>query len=198
MKKMLILGAKIFGIFIICIFILGALGTCINHTSNTSVVDIDTCLVEQVDTISEPEIKTWEYTEEKDEMTDSKNFWYSLKSDNFVNFDFPYEGDSYLNINIRYMRKDGYNVILTIDKGQMVGNEINNTNYVTVRFDNDKPEKYYYDSAADYSSDTVFIRNKSKFIKKCKKAKNIIIEQEFYHEGCKTFKFHVDKSLVIK
>ena len=195
MKKLIVI---IFGIIVL-------MGACINSTSD----DVSNTSEEQVENTNDNNVssdstsvnditKTWEYSEENDDMDDSKNFWYSLQSDNYANFDFPYEGNSYLTITVRYMKKWGYDVILRIDKGQMVGNEINGTNYVRVRFDDGKVEKYYYDTPADYSSDNVFIRNKSKFIKKCKKAKTIIIEQEFYREGCHQFKFHVDKSLVIK
>lgn len=198
MKKIIVI---IFGVLVF-------MGACINSTSNTqtnntNVEDVDSdeniSVSDSSSTNTNKKVftKTWEYSEDNDQMDDSKNFWYSLRSDNFVNFDFPYQGDSYLNIQIRYMKKYGYDVILTIDNGQMVGNSINGTNYVRVRFDNDKPEKYYYNEPADYSSDCVFIKNKSKFIKKCKAAKTIIIEQEFYQAGCHQFKFHVDKSLVM-
>lgn len=192
-------------ISILCIIVF--MVACINSNNDTSTITTKNVSSDETistsDSISTNKVqeiynKTWEYSTEIDNMDDSKNFWYSLRSDNFANFDFPYQGDSYLTIQVRYMKKYGYDVLLTIDKGQMVGNDINGTNYVRVRFDNGKPEKYYYNEPADYSSDCVFIKNKSKFIKKCKSAKTIIIEQEFYQAGFHQFKFHVDKPLVIK
>ena len=45
-----------------------------------------------------------------DEMTDSENIWASVKSDNYVNQDFPYEGNTYASITVRYMKKYGYDV----------------------------------------------------------------------------------------
>lgn len=191
-------------LIVIILGIIVFMGACINSTNDNTTssdqVESENINSDNDSSVSEDSTKekTWEYSDEVDQMDNSTNFWYSLRSDNFANFDFPYQGNSYLTISIRYMKKYGYDVILTIDKGQMVGNEINGTNYVRVRFDDGKVEKYYYNTPDDYSSDCVFIKNKSKFIKKCKSAKTIIIEQEFYQEGCHQFKFHVDKPLTIK
>lgn len=191
-------------LIVIILGIIVFMGACINSTNDNTTssdqVESENTNSDNDSNVSEDSTKekTWEYSDEVDQMDNSTNFWYSLRSDNFANFDFPYQGNSYLTISIRYMKKYGYDVILTIDKGQMVGNEINGTNYVRVRFDDGKVEKYYYNTPDDYSSDCVFIKNKSKFIKKCKSAKTIIIEQEFYQEGCHQFKFHVDKPLTIK
>lgn len=111
------------------------------------------------------------------------------------NFDFPYEGNSYLTITVRWMKKYGYDVLLEITKGQMVGNEYNGTNYVRVRFDGGKVQKFYYNEPNDGSSNLVFLKKAHTFIEKCKSAKDIIIEQEFYQEGVHQFKFHVDEPL---
>ncbi len=175
---------------------------CINcnsiTTSNGTYLDSDTALIDTAlygNTPIEVEKKTWSLQTEQDEMDDSKSYWYSLQSDNYANFDFPYEGDSYLTITVRWMKKYGYDVLLKITDGQMVGNEYNGTNYVRVRFDGGKVQKFYYDEPNDGSSNHVFLRNAQKFIEKCKNAKDIIIEQEFYQEGVHQFKFHVDEPL---
>ena len=175
---------------------------CINcnsiTTSNGTYLDSDTAVIDTAlygNTPIEVEKKTWSLQTEQDEMDDSKSYFYSLQSDNYANFDFPYEGDSYLTIGVRWMKKSGYDVLLKITDGQMVGNEYNGTNYVRVRFDGGKVQKFYYDEPNDGSSNLVFLRNAQKFIEKCKNAKDIIIEQEFYQEGVHQFKFHVDEPL---
>lgn len=175
---------------------------CINcnsiTTSNGTYLDSDTAVIDTAlygNTPIEVEKKTWSLKTKQDEMDDSKSYFYSLQSDNYANFDFPYEGDSYLTIGVRWMKKSGYDVLLKITDGQMVGNEYNGTNYVRVRFDGGKVQKFYYDEPNDGSSDLVFLRNAQKFIEKCKNAKDIIIEQEFYQEGVHQFKFHVDEPL---
>lgn len=175
---------------------------CINcnsiTTSNGTYLDSDTAVIDTAlygNTPIEVEKKTWSLKTKQDEMDDSKSYFYSLQSDNYANFDFPYEGDSYLTIGVRWMKKSGYDVLLKITDGQMVGNEYNGTNYVRVRFDGGKVQKFYYDEPNDGSSNLVFLRNAQKFIEKCKNAKDIIIEQEFYQEGVHQFKFHVDEPL---
>lgn len=167
-------------------------------TSNGTYLDSDTAVIDTAlygNTSIEVEKKTWSLQTKQDEMDDSKSYWYSLQSDNYANFDFPYEGDSYLTITVRWMKKYGYDVLLEITDGQMVGDEYNGTNYVRVRFDGGKVQKFYYNEPNDGSSNLVFLRNAQKFIEKCKNAKDIIIEQEFYQEGVHQFKFHVDEPL---
>ena len=167
-------------------------------TSNGTYLDSDTAVIDTAlygNTPIEVEKKTWSLQTKQDEMDDSKSYWYSLQSDNYANFDFPYEGDSYLTITVRWMKKYGYDVLLEITDGQMVGNEYNGTNYVRVRFDGGKVQKFYYNEPNDGSSNLIFLRNAQKIIEKCKNAKDIIIEQEFYQEGVHQFKFHVDEPL---
>ena len=56
------------------------------------------------------------------------------------------------------MKKYGYDVLIGITSGQIHGNEYNDDNYVMVRFDKDKPIKYWFNESSDNSSDIVFIR----------------------------------------
>lgn len=192
MKK-IILAIVGVSFFVLCINMCNSI-----TTSNSTYLDSDTAVIDTAlygNTPIEVEKKTWSLQTKQDEMDDSKSYWYSLQSDNYANFDFPYEGDSYLTITVRWMKKYGYDVLLEITDGQMVGNEYNGTNYVRVRFDGGKVQKFYYNEPNDGSSNLVFLRNAQKFIEKCKNAKDIIIEQEFYQEGVHQFKFHVDEPL---
>ena len=93
------------------------------------------------------------------------------------------------------MKKYGYDVLIQITKGQIVGNEYNGSNYVTVRFDDNAPKKYYFNDAEDGSSDVVFINKHSEFIKQCKQAKDIKVEIPLYQAGRPVFSFHVDEPL---
>ena len=192
MKKIILVIVGV-SFFVLCINMCNSI-----TTSNSTYLDSDTAVIDTAlygNMPTEVEKKTWSLLTEQDKMDDSKSYWYSLQSDNYANFDFPYEGDSYLTITVRWMKKYGYDVLLEITKGQMVGNEYNGTNYVRVRFDGGKVQKFYYNEPNDGSSNLVFLRNAQKFIEKCKNAKDIIIEQEFYQEGVHQFKFHVDEPL---
>lgn len=192
MKKIILVIVGV-SFFVLCINMCNSI-----TTSNGAYLDSDTAVIDTAlygNTPIEVEKKAWSLQTKQDEMDDSKSYWYSLQSDNYANFDFPYEGDSYLTITVRWMKKYGYDVLLEITDGQMVGDEYNGTNYVRVRFDGGKVQKFYYNEPNDGSSNLVFLRNAQKFIEKCKNAKDIIIEQEFYQEGVHQFKFHVDEPL---
>lgn len=93
------------------------------------------------------------------------------------------------------MKKYGYDVLLTIDRGQIVGNSINGSNYVTVRFDGGTPKKYTFNDSEDGSTETVFLNNQKDFMERCKKSKEIKIEMPLYQAGRPVFVFHVDKPL---
>ncbi len=137
----------------------------------------------------------WNFRIETDEMTDSKNIWASIRSDNYINQDFPYEGNTYASITVRYMKKYGYDVLVKIDEGQIYGSEYSGNNYVTIRFDSTAAKKYYFNDAADGSSKTIFLKNAKDFIEKSKKAKDIKVDIPIYQSGRPIFSFHVDKPL---
>ena len=135
--------------------------------------------------------KMWEIKTEKDEMTDKENVWATLTSSNYIKQDFPYQGETYARICVRYMSKYGNDVIISIDKGQIYGG-----NKVVARFDDGQPIDYTFSEPSDGSSEDIFINNKSSFIAKCKTAKEIKIEIPIYEEGMNVFTFNVDSVLV--
>ena len=94
------------------------------------------------------------------------------------------------------MKKYGYDVLITITQGQIDGRDYNGTNYITARFDEGTAKKYRFNEASDGSSNVVFLRNASDFIKRCKKAKDIKIDIPIYQAGRPVFSFHVDEPLV--
>ena len=162
------------------------------------VEEVDTVAVALPDDEVAPEKNkvTWDFTIVKDEIYDTNNIWAEIKSDNYISQSFPYEGYTYATISVRYMKKYGYDVIIVISKGQIHGNRYSGDNYITARFDEGTPKKYYFNEAADGSSDRVFLSNKSDFIKRCKQAKDIKIDIPIFQAGRPLFTFHVDEPLV--
>ncbi len=188
---------------IIFIVIVISIVTCVSNKNRSlsddkeDTLDTDTvAVVDETILPSEPQKVTWKISSEKDEMTDTQNTWAKIVSDNFISQDFPYEGYTYASITVRYMKKYGYDVLVSITKGQIDGREYYGTDYVTARFDEGAPKKYYYNESADGSSDVIFIRNASDFIKRCKQAKDIKIDIPIYKAGRPVFVFHVDEPLV--
>lgn len=147
--------------------------------------------------LSEGKEHEWNFQIETDAMTDSKNIWASIVSDNSTNLGSPY-GRSYCRLTVRYMKKWGYDVLVQLTSGQIHGSKYHNENYVMARFDEEQPIKYWFDEAADASSDCVFIRKKSDFISRCKKTKSIKLEVPIFQGGRPVFTFEVSSPLVWK
>lgn len=191
----------LFGIIIFLSLILSWCTSDDTEVNKINSVDVETTAetndleVPEAKPVIEKDSTRWLVKESIDEMTDSKNVWKSLDSENLAYFSFPYDGGSSLNLCVRYMKKYGTDVILTITKGQLLSNEYNGTNYVTVRFDDDAPQRFYTNDAADGSNDYLFLRNARKFIKRAKTAKSIKIQVPVYQEGNPTFTFKVDVPL---
>ncbi len=164
-------------------------------TEGIDTVVVDTAMIkDKASSETSSYKKTWDFTTDIDEMTDSKNIWATLVSDNSIKQEFPYD-ITYGKITVRYMKKYGYDVLVQITSGQIHGSAYSDDNYVMVRFDKDKPIKYWFDEPADNSSDCIFIRKKNDFITRCKKAKTIKVEIPLYQAGRPVFEFHVDEPL---
>lgn len=194
------IGLIIVGIVVFLLVILSISNSHDNNKvdiSDTSFADSDS-IAAPVDDAPEQALpstkKTWEFSSKTNEMTDSKDIWASLTSDNTIEQDFPYSTTSGV-ITIRHMKKYGYDVLISITSGQIHGNEYDDDNYVMARFGNNKPIKYWFDEPADNSSDVVFIRKASDFIRRCKKAKAIKVEIPIYQGGRPIFEFSVDEPL---
>lgn len=193
-------------VLVIAILVVLIMGIVLSNNNNQVVGNLEETEgideIEAVDTVAvgeaepEPRKVMWDFTIQKDEMTDTKNIWAKITSDDYVYQDFPYEGMTYAYITVRYMKKYGYDVIIEITKGQINGQEYYGTHYITARFDEGAPKKYYFNKAADGSSTMVFLRSSSDFIKRCKQAKDIKIDIPLYKGGRPVFNFHVDEPLV--
>ena len=199
-KGLYIMGAAVFAI-IILLLIVALSGKKRDAQSalpvEETIIDVDTVAVAEADEhFSMPTKVLWNFNIEKDEMTDSKNIWASIISDNYISQDFPYEGRTRASIIVRYMKKYGYDVLIQITDGQINGRDYYGTNYITARFDENSPKKYFFNESADGDSKIVFLRNSTDFIKRCKKAKNIKIDLPLYKGGRPVFTYHVDEPLV--
>lgn len=131
----------------------------------------------------------WIERTSQDDMTDATNVWMSLLSDNQHEFEFPYNGGSKLQIDVRYRKQDGTQVILTLSKGQLQTSDYNGWHNVIVRFDDDAPMTFSTSEPADYSSSYLFLNNPRKFINRAKTAKKIKIQVPVYDEGQPVFEF---------
>lgn len=177
----------------IFVFMLIVVGMCTDSTSPTSGevnTNVDTTSVAKENSDELFEKKGWTHKEEKDEMRGGIDTFDFITSDNSVDFDFPYSGGSSLQIVIRHSIKYGTDVYLSVNKGVFYGNEYEDENYVSIKFDNGEIKKYYFNGTSDGSSSTIFLKKTKELIAKFKTARNIMIEAPFYQEGRQVFKFN--------
>lgn len=202
MKKKILYGVG--GFFLVCFLI----GMCTDSNEQTdSIQEEDSVLVSgcESDSAESTEVmelkstvvkKSWKTSTEVDEMRGTTNVWTYIISDNEEYFDFPYDGGSRLRLDVRYMKKYGTDVMLTISKGQFGGNEFSGSNFVTIKFDDGQLKKYYFNTSDNGSTDCIFLQKKSELISELKKAKKIMIEAPFFDTGNRVFKFYVDEPLI--
>lgn len=132
----------------------------------------------------------WSYFQSDDPMSKGKTYQAVLLSSNTVSFDFPYSGPQNGKLMLRTDPKYGKDVIFSIEKGQILCPSYDECS-VLVRFDEGKATTYSASGAADNSTETIFIRNYSRFSEQMMKAKRVRLSVNIYQEGAPVFDFDV-------
>lgn len=132
----------------------------------------------------------WEYRESEDKMGDVSKFA-EIKSDDVLEFDFPYDGGSESFITIR-KKRDVTDLMYRVTKGQINAASSIDGGRIRVKFDNEKPFETRVTGPSDYSTETIFFQNPKKIINKMKSAKKMVLEVEFFNEGNRQIEFNVD------
>lgn len=141
--------------------------------------------------INEKGVKeNWEYSEDENKMDGTKQYFAQTTSTNQVDFAFPYDGGSNMDIIVRKTGKAS-EVLLLISKGQFMGS-IGGSSKAKVKFDDQSPVSYSYESAGDGSGDVIFLNNATNFISKLKDSKKVMIELTFFNEGNKILEFDTE------
>lgn len=135
----------------------------------------------------------WQYESSTDKMTGKKSAEAQVTSDNGLSFGFPYQGNNKGYLVVRQHPQYGLDVILVIDKGQMLCRTYDCT--VSVKFDDGKPVTYSGTGPADHSSTSIFLKNKSRFIAGAKNAKKILVQFNAFHNGSPVLEFSTPQSL---
>lgn len=132
----------------------------------------------------------WSYSQDEDPMGKGTTLFAQVTSSNAVVFDSPYGGLQHARLTLRTHPRHGKDVILSIERGQFLCRSYEDCN-VLVRFDDQKASTYSGVGAADNSTETIFIRNYSRFVAGMLKAKRVRISAEVYQEGAPVFEFDV-------
>jgi hypothetical protein len=138
---------------------------------------------------------SWNYQTETDKMDSSQSKFATIISDNSLNLPFPYQGNNHGQLSIRQRKQDGLNVIVNVQKGQIICTSYNGCQLM-IRFDEAQPVKFSAAVPADYSHDTLFIRNEARFVELAKKAKQIRVAVTMYQVGTQVLEFSSAAPLV--
>jgi hypothetical protein len=158
-------------------------------TSDTALTDSSAIIA---DTLSSAAVVdnsyNWNYSEDEDKMTSKKVYYAQVAAKDRLHFDFPYDGGSIANLNIR-KKQSGIDIYLTVSKGQF--NSRYEDNYVTLRFDNLPAKRYEFLESSSGDNDIVFLSNEASVINKLKKHNKLLIEAEFYQSGNHVMEFDI-------
>jgi len=132
----------------------------------------------------------WDYSVDEDMASGKRGKSATLLSENQLNLGFPYEGEQYGRLMLRQHPRYGFDVIISIQKGQILCSEYSNP-YVLVRFDNGPVQKFECAEPEDHDSTYTFLRNEESFESQVKYAKMAYITLTLYQEGSQTLKFKV-------
>jgi hypothetical protein len=150
-------------------------------------VIVSTCSDEEKTTESSSTEKTqaeekigWKYSEDIDQMDNTKKTTASLESDNSIKFEFPY-GNSDFTLYIRSW-KGSTDVFLTGSSCQFIAGVMGEKTY-RVKFDDEAPINVSANHSSSGSADIVFLGSEKKLISKLKTAEKVIIEAEFFDVG---------------
>jgi hypothetical protein len=137
----------------------------------------------------EPTGQQWHYNVSEEKMTGGLRRTAGVESTNTVEFGFPYSGAQNGRLILRTESRDK-DVMFRIEKGQILCTSYDGCT-VQVRFDDDKPTSFSATTAADHSSDVVFLNDYNRFLAKMRKAKRVRISLDVYQNGRPVFDFDV-------
>jgi hypothetical protein len=141
---------------------------------------------------NEPPVESapqWNYDVEADPMGGTTSLAY-IESANTVEFKFPYAGPQHAKLMLRSHPRYGKDVILKIERGQFLCPSYEDCTAL-VRFDDGPAQTFTAAGSADNSTETVFLRNYSRFLASMMKAKRVRISCRVYQEGSPVFEFDV-------
>ena len=136
----------------------------------------------------------WAETKSTDAMTGKVITTATIKSSNSLNLAFPYQGNNFAELVIRQHPTSGLNVMVTIEKGQILCRSYRNCT-IQARFDDKPAVNFPGAEPADNSSDAVFLRNEGKFVNSAKSAKKILVQLNLYQGGSQVLEFNAQSPL---
>jgi hypothetical protein len=131
----------------------------------------------------------WTYRARLDPMTSQQVKFAAVDSANSLHLAFPYQGDNYGRLTVRVSAKHDPEVLLQIDKGQLLCRRWEYSCDVQVRFDDRPPLKFRGQGPSDGSSETAFLNHAQSFVTEARRAKRIRVSVEVFKEGSQVLDF---------
>lgn len=173
MKKILI------GVLVIGVIAWICTPSTTDQVSTTDVPTIDT-------TVLSGPIINWVYDDIVDDMDNSTTKIASIKSDNTITFEWPYE-DNTFQLNIR-KKKSSIDIYIRCTKCHFLTSISNDKTY-RLKFDDRAPINVYANGSSSGDTDLVFLGSVTKVIDLLKKSSKLIVEAEFYNDGLRRIEF---------
>ncbi|WP_162950209.1 hypothetical protein [Rhizobium jaguaris] len=132
----------------------------------------------------------WSYHQDSDKMRGTTTYYATLRSDNEVDFSFPYQGGSHGTLGLRTDGGHKLDAYLMVSKGQFMCSSLDE-DIVAVKFDDGPVQNFRCSRSDDGSSDVIFLNDEVNFLTQLKSASKLIIEARFFQEGTRQFVFDV-------
>lgn len=136
----------------------------------------------------------WKFTTDTDRMTSKVTSTAQLSSENSLDLSFPYKGRNMGRLTVRQHPRYGLQVILDVEKGQVLCNSFNGCP-VLIRFDDKPPHTFNGGESADNNPTIVFILDAKAFIAQASKAHQILVQVNFFQNGAQTLEFRPTRPL---
>jgi hypothetical protein len=164
-----------------------AFGSMDDEETGNSVKSSISTTSESSDTNETENNSNWKYSEDIDEMDNTKRVVARINSDNSIKFEFPY-GNSDFSLNVRNW-KSNTDIYLSCSKCQFISGFSGEKTY-RIKFDDEAPINVSANHSTSGSSDVIFLGSESKIISKLKNSKKLMIEAEFYDSGMDNIIFY--------
>lgn len=122
-------------------------------------------------------------------MTGKKTHAALLVSETTYQLGFPYQGGTIAALQLVQHPRNGLNVMVKIENGQLTCHSFMNCR-ILVRFDDRPPIKFRGIEPADNDTKTIFLEPEKKFLKELKGSTRMVVELPFYEEGNRLFHFN--------
>lgn len=142
----------------------------------------------QQEPLSQTPSPQWQYSDSTDKMTGKPIKQASIDSNSFVVLNPPYSNKTTATLILRSHPRHGRDAIINLSSGQSLCKSYEDC-ILLIRFDNDPATEYSGIGPSDYSTDTIFIRNYSRFTSRLRTAKKVLIQIPMYEAGGAAWEF---------